>query len=246
MFVQSYFKLLRRFPVHSQYINTVLLSLSIMKEDLPKHRGLRKKMLTRLQEKGILDEEVLAAIGRVPRHLFHFDSTFADKAYEDIAFQIGDGQTISHPYTVALQSHLLNVQKGEKILEIGTGSGYQTAVLLELGAKVFSIERQKNLFDKTKLLLPSIGYEAKLFYGDGYKGLPAFAPFDKIIVTCGAPELPELILGQLKLSGILVIPLGAKEQIMTTFVKIGDNQYHKEEFGDFRFVPMLQNKAKGN
>jgi len=214
-------------------------------KDLPKYQGLRKKMLTRLQEKGILDETVLGAMGRVPRHLFYFDSTFADKAYEDIAFQIGDGQTISHPYTVAMQTQLLHVQAGEKILEIGTGSGYQTAVLLELGAKVFSIERQKNLFDKTKALLPSIGYEAKLFYGDGYKGLPAFAPFDKIIVTCGAPELPELILDQLKISGIAVIPLGSGEQVMTTYVKTADNQYHKEEFGDFRFVPMLQNKARG-
>ncbi|MFI5150239.1 MAG: protein-L-isoaspartate(D-aspartate) O-methyltransferase [Bacteroidia bacterium] len=214
-------------------------------QDLPKFQGLRKKMLVRLQEKGIQDRDVLEAMGKVPRHLFYFDSTFADKAYEDIAFQIGDGQTISHPFTVALQTSLLHVQRGEKILEIGTGSGYQTAVLLELGAKVYSIERQKNLFDKTKALLPSIGYEAKLFYGDGYKGLPAFAPFDKIIVTCGAPELPELILAQLKISGVLVIPLGAGDQVMTTYVKVSDNQYHKEEFGDFKFVPMLQNRARG-
>ena len=214
-------------------------------QDLPKHKGLRKKLTDRLKAKGIQDENVLGAIGKVPRHLFYFDSTFADKAYEDIAFQIGDGQTISHPYTVALQTQLLDVKRGEKILEIGTGSGYQTAVLLELGAKVYSVERQKNLFDKTKGLLSEMGYEAKLFYGDGYKGLPHFAPFDKIIVTCGAPEIPEMLLSQLKLSGVLVIPLGNKEQIMTTYVKTGDNQYHKEEFGEFKFVPMLQDKARG-
>ncbi len=214
-------------------------------EDLLKHKGLRKKLVDRMKEKGIIDENVLGAIGKVPRHLFYFDSTFADKAYDDIAFQIGDGQTISHPYTVALQSQLLDVKKGDKILEIGTGSGYQTAVLMELGAKVFSVERQKNLYDKTKQLLPGMGYDAKLFYGDGYKGLPHYAPFDKIIVTCGAPEIPSSLLGQLKLSGVLVIPLGNKEQIMTTLVKTGENEYHKEEFGEFRFVPMLQDKAKG-
>ncbi|HEV7230659.1 MAG TPA: protein-L-isoaspartate(D-aspartate) O-methyltransferase [Bacteroidia bacterium] len=214
-------------------------------EDLPKHKGLRKKLIDRLKEKGISDEKVLAAIGKVPRHLFYFDSTFADKAYDDIAFQIGDGQTISHPYTVALQTQLLDVKRGEKILEIGTGSGYQTAVLLELGAKVFSVERQKNLYDKTRSLLPGMKYEAKLFYGDGYKGLPQYGPFDKIIVTCGAPETPPLLLEQLKLSGILVIPLGAREQVMTTYVKTSENQYHKEEFGEFRFVPMLQDKARG-
>jgi protein-L-isoaspartate(D-aspartate) O-methyltransferase len=214
-------------------------------EDLPKHKGLRKKLIDRLKEKGIHDEKVLAAIGKVPRHLFYFDSTFADKAYDDIAFQIGDGQTISHPYTVALQTQLLDVKRGEKILEIGTGSGYQTAVLLELGAKVFSVERQKNLYDKTRSLLPVMKYEAKLFYGDGYKGLPQYGPFDKIIVTCGAPETPPLLLEQLKLSGVLVIPLGAKEQMMTTYVKTGKNEYHKEEFGEFRFVPMLQDKARG-
>jgi len=214
-------------------------------EDLLKHKGLRKKLVDRMKEKGIIDENVLGAIGKVPRHLFYFDSTFADKAYDDIAFQIGDGQTISHPYTVALQSQLLDVKKGDKILEIGTGSGYQTAVLMELGAKVFSVERQKNLYDKTKQLLPGMGYDAKLFYGDGYKGLPHYAPFDKIIVTCGAPEIPASLLGQLKLSGVLVIPLGNKEQIMTTLVKTGENEFHKEEFGEFRFVPMLQDKAKG-
>ncbi len=214
-------------------------------EDSLKHQGLRKKLVDRLKLQGIHNVQVLAAIGRVPRHLFYFDSTFADKAYEDIAFQIGDGQTISHPYTVALQSQLLDVKKGEKILEIGTGSGYQTAVLLELGAKVFSIERQKNLFDKTKMLLPAMGYEAKLFYGDGYKGLPQYAPFDKIIITCGAPDTPKALLEQIKNNGLLVIPVGATEQVMTTFLKTGDNQYAKEEFGSFRFVPMLQDKARG-
>ena len=214
-------------------------------QDLPKHRGLRKKLVDRLKEKGIHDEKVLNAMGKVPRHLFYFDSTFAEKAYEDIAFQIGDGQTISHPYTVALQTQLLDVKKGEKILEIGTGSGYQTAVLVELGAKVFSVERQKNLYEKTRTLLPEMGYEPKLFYGDGYKGLPLYAPFDKIIVTCGAPEVPPLLLEQLKMSGIFVIPLGLKEQMMTTYVKTGAGEFHKEEFGEFKFVPMLQDKARG-
>jgi protein-L-isoaspartate(D-aspartate) O-methyltransferase len=214
-------------------------------EDLLKHKGLRKKLVDRMKMKGIADEQVLAAIGKVPRHLFYFDSTFADKAYDDIAFQIGDGQTISHPYTVALQSQLLDVKKGEKILEIGTGSGYQTAVLMELGAKVFSVERQKNLYDKTRFLLPEMGYDPRLFYGDGYKGLPNYAPFDKIIVTCGAPEVPLALLSQLKLAGVLVIPLGQKEQTMTTFVKTGEDQFHKEEFGEFKFVPMLENKAPG-
>jgi protein-L-isoaspartate(D-aspartate) O-methyltransferase len=213
--------------------------------DLPKHKGLRKKLVDRLKAKGIHDTRVLEAIGKVPRHLFYFDSTFAEKAYEDIAFQIGDGQTISHPYTVALQTQLLDVRKGEKILEIGTGSGYQTAVLVELGAKVFSIERQKNLYDKTRILLPEMGYEPKLFYGDGYKGLPLYAPFDKIIVTCGAPDVPQVLLEQLKLSGVFVIPLGNREQVMTTYVKTGSDAYHKEEFGEFKFVPMLQDKARG-
>jgi protein-L-isoaspartate(D-aspartate) O-methyltransferase len=214
--------------------------------DLPKHQGLRKKLVERIRMKGISDDRVLAAMGRVPRHLFYFDSTFADKAYDDIAFQIGDGQTISHPFTVALQTQVLDIQPGDKILEIGTGSGYQTAILLEMGAKVFSVERQKNLFDKTKVLLRELGYDAKLFYGDGYKGLPNFAPFDKIIVTCGAPDLPAALPQQLKLSGTLVIPLGAKEQVMHTYVKTGENQYHIEEFGEFKFVPMLQHKAKGS
>jgi protein-L-isoaspartate(D-aspartate) O-methyltransferase len=214
-------------------------------QDLPKHKGLRKKLVDRLKAKGIHDERVLEAIGKVPRHLFYFDSTFAEKAYEDIAFQIGDGQTISHPYTVALQTQLLDVKKGDKILEIGTGSGYQTAVLVELGAKVFSVERQKNLYDKTRTLLPEMGYEPKLFYGDGYKGLPLYAPFDKIIVTCGAPDVPPLLLEQLKLSGVFVIPLGNREQVMTTYVKTGVDSYHKEEFGEFKFVPMLQDKARG-
>jgi protein-L-isoaspartate(D-aspartate) O-methyltransferase len=213
--------------------------------DLPKHKGLRKKLVDRLKEKGITDDKVLAVIGQVPRHLFYFDSTFVEKAYDDIAFQIGDGQTISHPYTVALQTQILDIQKGEKVLEIGTGSGYQTAVLSAMGAKVFSVERQKNLFDKTRELLRELNCDAKLFYGDGYKGLPVYAPFEKIIVTCGAPEIPSLLLEQLKMGGTLVIPVGLKEQVMTSYIKTGDNQYHKEEFGDFRFVPMLQNKAKG-
>jgi protein-L-isoaspartate(D-aspartate) O-methyltransferase len=212
-----------------------------LKDDY-RHKGLRKQLVEIVREKGIKDEAVLKAIDKIPRHLF-IDDAFLDYAYKDTAFQIGAGQTISQPYTVAYQSELLQVKKGDKILEIGTGSGYQTAVLMELGAKVYSIERQKSLFDRTKILLPKLGYNPKLYYGDGYKGLPNYAPFDKIIVTAGAPIIPEALKEQLKPGGILVIPLGSGgTQIMTVLTKTSENTYETTELKQFRFVPLLEDK----
>jgi len=215
-----------------------------MLEDKYKHRGigLRKQLSKLLKEKGIQNAEVLRAIENVPRHLF-LDSSFIERAYEDIAHPIGAGQTISRPHTVAFQTELLNLKSGEKVLEIGTGSGYQTSVLLEMGAKVYTIERQKELFDKTKIFLPSIGYSAKFFYGDGYKGIPVFAPYDKIIITAGGPIIPDALLKQLKIGGRLVIPLGTKVQIMTLIEKLAEKQFEKTEYGEFKFVPLLENKA---
>jgi protein-L-isoaspartate(D-aspartate) O-methyltransferase len=209
-----------------------------------KHKGLRAKMIEELKKKGILNEIVLQAIHKIPRHFFIQDNTFLKYAYStDEAFPIGAGQTISRPHTVAFQTELLQVKKGEKILEIGTGSGYQTAVLCELGAKVFSIERQKELFDKTKGLLEKMGYTCKLFYGDGYAGQPSYAPFDKIIVTCGAPFIPDALLNQLKLGGLMVIPVGnGPKQEMTVIKKIKEHEFEKINFGEFRFVPMLNEK----
>ena len=208
-----------------------------------RHKGLRKKLVEVIKSKGIQNSKVLEAIGNVPRHFF-LDTAFADHAYENKAFPIGSGQTISHPYTVAFQSELLEVKKGHKVLEIGTGSGYQTTVLCELGAKVFSIERQKELFDRTKRILKKMNYTAKLYYGDGYKGIPTWAPYNSIIVTCGAPFIPEDLLGQLKIGGRLVIPVGEESQIMTLIVKQSEKEFTKKTFGDFRFVPMLEKKAR--
>lgn len=207
-----------------------------------RHKGLRKKLIEELQKKGITDEAVLGAIGTIPRHLF-LESSFLEFAYQDNAFPIGAGQTISQPYTVAVQSTLLNIKRGDKVLEIGTGSGYQAAVLHLMGAKVFSIERQKELYLKTKELMKNLNYRINLFYGDGYQGLPAFAPFNKIIITCGAPIIPEKLLDQLKVGGIIVIPLGDEVQTMTTITKKSETEYVHEEHGQFRFVPMLENRA---
>lgn len=215
-----------------------------MLNDTYRHKGLRKQLAKLLKEKGIENAEVLKAIETVPRHLF-LNSSFIERAYEDIAFPIGAGQTISRPHTVAFQSELLKLKRGEKVLEIGTGSGYQTSILLEMGAKVFTIERQKELFDKTKAFLPSIGYDTKFFYGDGYKGLPVFAPFDKIIITAGAPAIPDALLTQLKIGGRLVIPLGDKVQIMTLIEKIAEKRFEKTEYGSFKFVPLLEDKEWG-
>jgi protein-L-isoaspartate(D-aspartate) O-methyltransferase len=215
-------------------------------EDNFKHKGMRKKLMEIIRSKGIDDEQVLDAMMRVPRHFF-LDQAFLNQAYEDIAFKIGAEQTISQPYTVAYQTSLLKIKKGDKVLEIGTGSGYQSCVLIEMGAKVYSIERQKELFDHAKKFLPGIGYSPKMFYGDGYKGLPAFAPFDKILVTCGAPFIPEDLIAQLKPGGILVIPVGAGEvQIMTTILKKSETEFEKQELKNFRFVPMLEDKNWGN
>ncbi len=218
------------------------------KEDEYLFQGKRKRLVEQLKEKGIINQAVLNTILKIPRHLFFDQSTerpaLLDHAYSDKALKIGAGQTISHPFTVAFQTEKLNIVKGEKVLEIGTGCGYQTAVLLEMGAKVYSIERQKELFDKTKVFLPLIGYKgAKLIYGDGYKGLPQFAPFDKIIVTAAAPYIPQDLLAQLNIGGIMVIPLGeGEEQVMNVIVKKSGTEFDKQAFGKFKFVPMLQNK----
>ena len=213
--------------------------------DTYRHKGLRRQLSLLLKGKGIFDVDVLRAIETIPRHLF-LNSSFIEHAYEDKAFPIGAGQTISRPHTVAFQSELLELKKGEKVLEIGTGSGYQTCVLLEMGAKVYTIERQKELFDKTKKFLPTIGYDTKFYYGDGYKGLPVFAPFDKILITAGAPEIPKALLDQLKVGGKMVIPIGDKVQIMTLIEKVADKRFETTEFGEFKFVPLLENKEWGD
>ncbi len=212
-------------------------------KDTPKHKGLRNQLVDTLKEKGITDTSVLEAIRKIPRHLF-LDSSFENFAYQDKAFPIGAGQTISQPYTVAFQSQLLEVKKEDKILEIGTGSGYQTAVLCLMGAKVYSIERQNELFKKTSLLLPKMGIRPKyMSFGDGYKGLPNYAPFDSIIVTAGASFIPQALMAQLKVGGRLVIPLGEEEQIMTMLIRKNETQFEKHEYGTFRFVPLLEDKV---
>ena len=211
-------------------------------KDTAKHQGLRNQLANVLKAKGITDENVLNAIRSIPRHLF-IDSSFEDHAYQDKAFPIAAGQTISQPYTVAFQSQTLQAQKGEKVLEIGTGSGYQTAVLLELKALVYTIERQVELFKKTSLFLPKLGYYPKKFiFGDGYKGLPEEAPFDKIIVTAGAPFVPKPLMAQLKVGGMLLIPVGDQTQIMTLFIRKSNKEFEKHELGDFAFVPMLEER----
>jgi len=217
-----------------------------MIEDNYRHKGLRNKLVETIKSKGITDKNVLDAINTIPRHQF-LDSSFLKFAYQDQAFPIGSGQTISQPYTVAFQTQLLEVKKGEKILEVGTGSGYQACVLAEMGAKVFTIERQKNLFDKTKKLLELLKYRRiKTFYGDGYKGLPTFGPFDKAIVTAGAPFIPNELLTQLKIGGKLVIPVDLKPglQEMICITRISENDYDQKKHGKFRFVPMLSRKAQ--
>lgn len=210
--------------------------------DTPKHQGMRKMLVKVIEEKGITDKNVLQAISKVPRHLF-MDSSFVDFAYQDKPFPIAAEQTISQPYTVAFQTELLQVTEGDKVLEVGTGSGYQTAVLIELKAKVYSIERQQELFRKTKLFLPKIGYHAKsLVFGDGYKGIPEQAPFDKIIITAGAPTIPKTLLGQLKIGGRMVVPVGEDIQTMTVIIRKSETEFEKKEYGSFRFVPLLRDK----
>ncbi len=212
--------------------------------DSYRHKGLRKKLVEEVRAKGIRNEEVLSALQAVPRHFF-LDSSFVEIAYQDKPFPIGAGQTISQPYTVAFQTELLQVEKGYKVLEVGTGSGYQACVLAEMGARVFTIERHHSLYRKTKQLLNEMKYTIKLFFGDGYEGLPAFAPFDRILVTAAAPQVPRKLLDQLKIGGMMVIPLGKGDtQIMTRVVKHGDDELEKQEFGHFRFVPMLGDKER--
>jgi protein-L-isoaspartate(D-aspartate) O-methyltransferase len=211
-------------------------------KDTLKHRGMRKNLAEVVAAKGVTDQKVLDAIKTIPRHLF-LDSGFEDHAYQDKAFPIGADQTISQPYTVAFQSELLDVKPNAKILEIGTGSGYQTAVLLHLRAKVYTIERQLELFKTTRLFFNKMHYRPKkMIFGDGYKGMPEEAPFDGIIVTAGAPEVPRPLMAQLKVGGRLVIPVGVDEQIMTLFVRKSEKEFEKKEFGSFRFVPLLEDK----
>jgi protein-L-isoaspartate(D-aspartate) O-methyltransferase len=211
-------------------------------KDTFKHKGKRQQLAATVAAKGVKDKKVLEAIKNIPRHLF-MDSSFEDHAYQDKPFPIAADQTISQPYTVAFQTELLEIQKGDKVLEIGTGSGYQTAVLCELGAKVYSIERQQELYKKTKVFLSKIGYRPKyLSFGDGYKGLPQYAPYDKIIVTAGAPYVPNPLLSQLKVGGRLVIPVGEDTQVMTLFIRKSEKEFEKREYGDFRFVPLLEDK----
>jgi protein-L-isoaspartate(D-aspartate) O-methyltransferase len=214
-----------------------------MNSDTYRHKGMRKKLIQEIREKGIRDEAVLTAMENVPRHLF-MDEAFLEYSYMDRAFKIGAGQTISQPYTVAYMSELLQVQKGTKVLEIGTGSGYQAAVLAQMGAKVYSIERQRLLYDRTRILLPQLGYQSiKTFYGDGYKGLPTYAPFDRIIVTAGAPYIPEPLKEQLKPGGFLLIPVGEGDtQDMTGVFRRPDNTFEVKQYGKFKFVPLLEDR----
>lgn len=209
--------------------------------DSYKHQAKRRFLVEELRLLGITDEKVLDAFDKVPRHFF-LDLVFEQQAYSNVAFQIGAGQTISHPYTVAFQTQLLQVTKGEKVLEIGTGSGFQTSILCALGCKVFSVERQRELYIKVKHIIGFLKFTPKLFYGDGYKGRPIDAPFDKILVTCGANFVPENLLNQLKIGGLLVIPVGSFEvQTMKRITRKSENEYITESFGDFSFVPMLEN-----
>lgn len=211
-------------------------------KDTLRHQGKRLQLVKTVEEKGIIDKDVLSAMANVPRHLF-MDSGFEDHAYKDKAFPIGADQTISQPYTVARQTELLSVKKGDKVLEIGTGSGYQAAILLEIGVQLFTIERQKELFKKANLFLPKLGYRPKkIIFGDGYKGFPVEAPFKGIIVTAGAPYVPKPLMEQLAVGGRLVIPVGTDVQIMTVFTRTSEKEFRKKEYGEFRFVPMLEDK----
>ncbi len=208
--------------------------------DTLRHQGMRNKLVEGLKIKGIRNPQILEAINTVPRHLF-MESTFINFAYKDQAFPIGAGQTISQPYTVAFQTQLLQIEKNDKILEVGTGSGYQAAVLMELGAKVFTIERQKELYVKVQNFLPEIGYSPAIFFGDGYKGLPNLAPFDKILVTAGATSIPDNLKKQLKIGGRLVIPVGnSKRQEMIVITRVSDIEFKSEKHGGFVFVPLLK------
>jgi protein-L-isoaspartate(D-aspartate) O-methyltransferase len=208
--------------------------------DTYRHKGLRKQLIEIVKNKGITDERILNVMMNVPRHFF-MAKGFEERAYQDNAFPIAADQTISQPFTVAFQTHLLNISIDDKVLEIGTGSGYQAAVLMELGVKLFTIERQRELFNTSTMLLKKLGYNPFTYYGDGYKGLPTYAPFDKILITAGAPSIPEELLKQLKTGGILVAPIGPRNtQEMIRITKIDDTKYKHESFGKFVFVPMLK------
>ena len=213
-------------------------------KDTYKHKGMRRQLVDELRSKGIQDERILEAFNAIPRHFF-LDLAFTEQAYSNMPFQIGAGQTISHPYTVAFQTQLLGVKKGDKILEIGTGSGFQTCILCELGAKVYSIERQKELYMKVKNIIHHFNFNPRLSYGDGYKGLPTFAPFDHILVTCGAPFIPPALVEQLKIGGKLIIPLGEGNiQKMVVLTRTSEDSEDIVDYGDFSFVPMLENTSK--
>ena len=208
------------------------------------YKGLRKKLRDQLERKGISDPGVLDAINEVPRHRF-MDSSFIKFSYSDQAFPIGNQQTISQPYTVAFQTQLLDVKPLQKVLEVGTGSGYQAAVLAAMGAKVFTIERHRELFLNARALLAELGYSIEFFYGDGYKGVPSYAPFDRILITAGAPEIPEALLKQLKIGGVMVVPLGGSGgQKMLKIIKKDEHEYERSEHGSFIFVPMLKGKDR--
>jgi len=215
-------------------------------KDTFRHKGLRQILVDKIRKKGITDESALRMINEIPRHLF-LDNAFVQFAYEDKPFPIGSGQTISQPYTVAFQTQLLELNPYEKVLEVGTGSGYQAAVLIGMEANVYTIERQKELFQKTKEFLPELGYNCNFYYGDGYKGLEQFAPFDKIIVTCGAPTIPEDLIKQLKVGGRMVAPIGKGDvQVMNLVEKISETETKITTHGEFSFVPMINNKNNGN
>lgn len=212
-----------------------------MNQDTFRHKGLRKKLVETLVAKGITDPDVLHAIGSIPRHYFFSNIGLSDKAYEDIAFPIAAGQTISQPFTVAFQTQLLEIKKRDKVLEIGTGSGYQASVLSFLGARVYSIERQQELFTHTEALLSRLRIKVNTFYGDGFKGLPQYGPFDKVLLTAAPPILPDALIDQLKIGGYLVAPIGTKDgQKMMRFIKESDNEIKQEVYGNFAFVPMLK------
>jgi len=214
-------------------------------QDTFKHKGMRKKLIDELRkDQRITNGAIFEAFEKVPRHFF-LDLVFTEQAYSNMAFQIGAGQTISHPTTVAFQTQLLEIKRGDKVLEIGTGSGFQTCILSQMGAKVFTIERQLELHQKAKKIIHQLNFYPRLIFGDGYKGMPAFAPFDKIIVTCGAPEIPMLLIQQLKVGGVLVIPIGeGEEQIMKRITKLSETDLNEETFGTFKFVPMLERTVK--
>ena len=211
-----------------------------MQQDTYRHKGMRRQLVESLRKKGIKNEKVLEAMGTLPRHYF-LDKAFEEHAYQDKAFPIGNDQTISQPYTVAHMTELLEVEKRQKVLEVGTGSGYQACILALLGGRVYSIERQKDLYEKAKTFLPAIGFpQIRLFYRDGYKGMPEYAPFERIIVTAGAPFIPDALRDQLSVGGIMVIPVGEEEQTMFRIRRIAENLYEDEPLGPFRFVPFVE------